>query len=156
MHTRQLPATPNALGIVPGFWKDEAREVTGVPNANAGNMMRVGWRYFWIGCALAVCLSGFIYWRQFGAARPEPGRSFDRSSDSLSQTAILPTLDTPIPGGKSAVWSASFQFAWNRLKSDVLKGPVVIRGAETMPERRRSKAKMHRPTVLSHKVGHHI
>ena len=36
-----------------------------------------------------------------------------------------------MPKGKSVVWSASFQVAWNRLRDDILKGPVKIdKGAD--------------------------
>jgi hypothetical protein len=64
--------------------------------------MRLRWSYFWAWCVLAGCVCGFVYWRHLGTAQPEPARSFDGSSDKLQQTAILPTLDTPIPNGKSA------------------------------------------------------
>jgi hypothetical protein len=61
--------------------------------------------------------------------------SFDGSSDQLSQTVVVPTLETPIPEGKSAIWCASFQVAWNRLKADLAKGPVQIQGAESVAGR---------------------
>jgi hypothetical protein len=61
--------------------------------------------------------------------------SFDGSSDQLQHTVIVPTLDTPIPEGKNAIWCASFQIAWNKLKTDVTKGPVLIQGAEEIAER---------------------
>jgi hypothetical protein len=61
--------------------------------------------------------------------------SFDGSSDQLQQTVIVPTLDTPIPDGKSAIWCASFQIAWNKFKTEVARGPVQIKGAELAAER---------------------
>jgi len=66
---------------------------------------------------------------------PEPPLSFDGSADQLQHTVIVPTLDTPIPEGKSAIWCASFQIAWNKLKTDVAKGPVLIQGAEEIADR---------------------
>ena len=39
---------------------------------------------------------------------------------------MLPTLDTPIPPGKSAMWCASLQLAWNELKS--IPGAVEMAG----------------------------
>ncbi len=53
----------------------------------------------------------------------------------FEHTAVVPTLDTPLPDGESAVWCASFQLAWNRLKDDVTHGPVQLRGAEAVAER---------------------
>jgi hypothetical protein len=47
----------------------------------------------------------------------------------------LPTLDTPIPKGKSAIWCASFQLAWERLKKEITKGPVKLLGAEATAQR---------------------
>ena len=55
--------------------------------------------------------------------------AFNSDSDRLERTAFVPTLDTPIPDGKSAVWCASFQLAWDKLKEDVIKGPVEITNA---------------------------
>jgi hypothetical protein len=86
---------------------------------------------------LLVILCGvllFVWW----FTRPtytKPTLSFDGSSDQLQHTVIVPTLDTPIPEGKNAIWCASFQIAWNKLKSDVAKGPMQIKGAEAIAER---------------------
>jgi hypothetical protein len=56
-------------------------------------------------------------------------------SSALTQTVIVPTLDTPIPDGKSAIWCLSFQLAWNRLKTDLAKGPVQIQNAQVIADR---------------------
>jgi hypothetical protein len=61
--------------------------------------------------------------------------SFDGPSTSLEQTVIVPTLDTPLPEGKSAVWCASFQLAWDRLKKDVAKGPLKMENAQVVADR---------------------
>lgn len=61
--------------------------------------------------------------------------SFDGTSDQLRQTVVLPTLDTPIPEGKSAIWCASFQLAWNRLKDDVAKEPIRLANAQEIADR---------------------
>jgi hypothetical protein len=88
---------------------------------------------------LVACFSavaGYFIWAQLsgGAYRPPPV-SFDGSSDELSQTVIVPTLDTPVPGGKNAIWCASFQIAWNHLKNDLAKGPVKMRDAQDIADR---------------------
>jgi hypothetical protein len=51
------------------------------------------------------------------------------------ETVVLPTLDTPIPAGKSAVWCASFQMVWDRLREDVDCEPIRLAGAEEVVER---------------------
>jgi hypothetical protein len=61
--------------------------------------------------------------------------TFEGDSDELGQTVVVPTLDTPIPHGQSAVWCASFQLAWDKLKSDVVKGPVAITNAKVVCDR---------------------
>jgi hypothetical protein len=61
--------------------------------------------------------------------------SFDGTSDRLEQTVIVPTLDSPVPAGKSAIWCASFQLAWNRLKDDVAKEPLQLTNAQPIADR---------------------
>lgn len=56
-------------------------------------------------------------------------------SSQLPDTVVLATLDDQLPAAKNAIWCASFQLAWDRLKNDVVKAPVEIRGAE-MPSGR--------------------
>jgi hypothetical protein len=61
--------------------------------------------------------------------------SFTGDSAGLRQTVIVPTLDTPLPAGKNAIWCASFQLAWNRLSKDTLKDPIQVKNAEAVAER---------------------
>jgi hypothetical protein len=56
--------------------------------------------------------------------------SFAGASSALQKTAVVATLDTPLSPGKSAIWCASFQMAWDRLKKDVAKGPVLLKNSE--------------------------
>jgi hypothetical protein len=60
--------------------------------------------------------------------------AFD-SFESLKDTVVVPTLDTPFPQGKSAVWCSSFQIAWNRFRTGVVKEPVCLEGAEAIADR---------------------
>lgn len=64
-----------------------------------------------------------------------PSQTFSGDTDELRETVVVPTLDTPIPAGKSAVWCASFELAWNRVKTDVVKEPIQIEGAESICDR---------------------
>jgi len=86
-----------------------------------------------VGAGILLIGSILIFWiwktHQEGASPP---LSFDGSSEALQQTVILPTLDTPIPEGKSAIWCASFQMAWNKLKSLGGTEPLRIHGAEAV------------------------
>ena len=59
----------------------------------------------------------------------------DGPSDALERTLIVPTLDTPVAEGKNVIWCASFQIAWNRLKDDIIKGPIRLKDAEEAAER---------------------
>jgi hypothetical protein len=47
----------------------------------------------------------------------------------------VPTLDSPVPQGKTTVGCSSFQLAWNRLKDDVAKGPIRLSNAEAVADR---------------------
>lgn len=64
-----------------------------------------------------------------------PPRSFEGSSDQLTKSVVVPTLDTPVPDGKSAIWCGAMQVAWNRLRSDVTRVPVRIENAEPDSDR---------------------
>ena len=48
---------------------------------------------------------------------------------------MVPTLDTPIPAGKNAVWSAAFALAWQKVVTDITRGPVRVQGAQDLADR---------------------
>src|SRR5438552_18000947 len=77
-------------------------------------------KWYWIATTGLICaVAALLVVRPLNTPdEPTPSlpKSFDAPSTSLRQTAIVPTLDTPVPEGKSAVWCASFQLAWDRLK----------------------------------------
>lgn len=75
-----------------------------------------------------------LYKRGSNQASPTPF-SFEGSSDELKATVIVPTLDSPLPQGKSAIWCVSFELAWSRLKNDVVRGPVQIANAQAIADR---------------------
>ncbi len=58
------------------------------------------------------------------------GRSYQavtptqQDSTALKQSIFVPTLDTPLPQGKSAVWCAAFEIAWKRVEKDHVKGAL--------------------------------
>jgi hypothetical protein len=64
-----------------------------------------------------------------------PKRAFDGSSVKLHDTEIVPTLDTPLTAGKSAIWCSSIQIAWNRLRGLVGNEPIKLRNAEAVAGR---------------------
>jgi hypothetical protein len=64
-----------------------------------------------------------------------PPKSFDGKSNDLAATVIVPTLDTPVLDGKNAIWCASFQVAWDRLKNDVAGEPLQVATAEALAAR---------------------
>jgi hypothetical protein len=81
--------------------------------------------------ALAIVL--FSFWAH--SNKDSYPFSFDGDSDQLKQTVVVPTIDTPIPKWKSAIWCASFQMAWNQLRSVSDGGPLQIEGAEAVADR---------------------
>lgn len=56
-------------------------------------------------------------------------------SRSLKGTSVVATLDCPLPEHKNAVWCATFQMAWDRLKTDVIGEPIRLTGAEDLASR---------------------
>lgn len=68
-------------------------------------------------------------WRETSSSS-NPVHVFD--SSQLKSTVIVPTSYTRIPDGKSAIWCASFQIAWDRLKEHVTRGPIELTGAEAL------------------------
>src|SRR5262249_24391754 len=75
-----------------------------------------------------------VWWKLYSPDRA-PAESFEGDSSLLKQTVIVPTLDSPIPDGKSAIWCLSFQLARNEFKTKVAKGPFTIEGAEEIAAR---------------------
>src|SRR5262245_47301714 len=95
-------------------------------------------RWFWC-CLLAATVAavGVIWWhahRRSDEAYDAAALTFDGASEQLRQTVVVPTLDSSIPEGKSVIWCASFQLAWNRLKEDVVKGPVRLANAQPLAD----------------------
>ncbi len=85
-------------------------------------------------CLLVVGLvSRFVPWpgeqpQPFIPEDPPMARAFEGSSEQLQSTVVMPTLDSPMPDGKSVIWCLSFQVAWNQIK-DIVHGPVPVRHA---------------------------
>jgi hypothetical protein len=99
------------------------------------NFIRGRNRWYWIaGTGLVCAAAAFLIFQSLTVWTPA-AKSFDGPSTSLRQTVVAPTLDAPIPEGKSAVWCASFQLAWDRLKKDVAKGPLEVQNAEAVAAR---------------------
>lgn len=96
--------------------------------ASLGSALLFAWKSGW-----------FNHWIAPSGNSAEPAelfaRSFDGSSKDLGKTVIVSTLDSPIPEGKSVIWCSSFQLAWNRLKTDVAKGPIQLENAQPLADR---------------------
>src|SRR5262245_4719291 len=91
----------------------------------------------WLVVVILLILGGGAAWWYFGRGRGDapPALAFSGPSTELRHTVVVPTLDTPIPPGKSAIWCGSFQLAWDSLKNDVVGEPVRIAGAEEVAGR---------------------
>jgi hypothetical protein len=89
-----------------------------------------------LGIPLAVAAAAAVWYFFFTrSGYVPPPRSLDGSSTGLQHTIVVPTLDTPIPKGKSAIWCSSFQMAWNRLRDDVVKEPIRLEGVGEIVDR---------------------
>lgn len=87
---------------------------------------------------VAVPVVGLLLWKSWyarGAPYVPPPMAFDGDSTALRDTVVVPTLDTPVPTGKNIVWCASFQLAWNCLRADVVKAPLLIDGVQAVADR---------------------
>jgi hypothetical protein len=47
----------------------------------------------------------------------------------LGQTILVPAFTGAIPQGKNVIWCATFQLAWDRLKTDLVGEPIVLGSA---------------------------
>lgn len=56
-------------------------------------------------------------------------------TSDLKQTAVVGTLDCPMPEHKNVIWCSTFQMAWDKLKNDVIGEPVRVRDAEEIASR---------------------
>ncbi|OHB63406.1 MAG: hypothetical protein A2Y76_13955 [Planctomycetes bacterium RBG_13_60_9] len=61
--------------------------------------------------------------------------TFSGTSESLQQTVIVPTLDSPCPPNKNVIWCSSFQLAWNEVRDKVIGAPLQVVGAEEVAGR---------------------
>lgn len=97
-----------------------------------------GRKWYWVPPVVGlVVLAAGVAWvvlSRLGTPLPVEAPTFDGSSTELTQTVIVPTLDTPLPEGKSVIWCSSFQLAWNQLK-DMAEGPIRMENADEMVDR---------------------
>ena len=97
-------------------------------------------RRFWFLLAgtaslVTVAVAFSLFRKPPGRPYEPPKNSFEGISEALQQTVMVPTLDTPIPDKKSAIWCSSFQLAWNHLKTDVAQEPIQLKNAQAVADR---------------------
>ncbi len=59
----------------------------------------------------------------------------DIDSRNLKQTAVVATLDCPLPEHKNVIWCSTFQMAWDKFKQDIIREPIQVGGAEELANR---------------------
>ncbi len=91
---------------------------------------------FIIGIVAFLCFLA-LYYSEFTITLPyrHPAVSFSGDSSRLRTTKIVPTLDTPVPKGQNIIWCASFQIAWDKLRTDIVKEPLKIKNAQETASR---------------------
>ncbi len=97
--------------------------------ASAPRNRRVRCIIGWACLALIVVIGVRVLWtlqgEGFRGGQPE-------RVDGRTQTVMVPTLETPLPKSKSAIWCATLPLAWQQLEKQVAGGPVDLEGAEGM------------------------
>ena len=58
----------------------------------------------------------------------------------LQKTAVVATLDSPLPPHKNVIWCATFQMAWDKLKDDIIGEPILLSGAEEVADKLNNSA----------------
>lgn len=76
--------------------------------------------FVWVLACLSICLSCSVQ-----TERSDTLMTFNGPSADLRETKVVPTLDTPIPSGMSAVWCASFQSAWKAIE-ELAEEPIAF------------------------------
>lgn len=90
----------------------------------------------WLLLIGAICLYGLYSWVWI-PYRTER-LTYHGDSSALQRTVVVPTLDSPLSRGKNTVWCASFQAAWDQLRtasSGLIKQPPMLVGAEVITNR---------------------
>jgi hypothetical protein len=80
-------------------------------------------------------LTFLIWWFVLRSVDTTIPITFDDTSEKLQRTVIVPTLDTPMPEGKNVIWCSSFQLAWNKLKRDIVRGPISLNEGQEVADR---------------------
>ncbi len=117
----------------------ESQDATGTPAQNA-NVKSLRTRIVF-GVVVILIAVGALWFTGLGshirqrATYTPPATTFSGSSESLQQTVIVPTLDSPCPPNKNVIWCSSFQLAWNEMKDKVIGAPVQVTGAEEIAAR---------------------
>jgi hypothetical protein len=113
------------------------------PNTSQESSVRANRRrhpIFVVTVVLAVA-GGVSWWMGLGSYLSQrvqyAGKTstFSGGSESLKQTVIVPTLDTPCSPGRNVIWCSSFQLAWNEIRDKVIGAPLQVVGAEEVAAR---------------------
>jgi len=93
----------------------------------------------WVGILVvaAIAAGGWAYWRLQSQLSPPPlpEVAFAGPSRALSELEVVPTLDTPVPTGKTLLWSSSFALAWRRLRDELAREPIRLEYAAAAVDR---------------------
>jgi hypothetical protein len=86
---------------------------------------------------LVLALFGMFFLSLPAACRQTKthARAPEVDSKNLKQTVVVATLDCPLPEHKNAIWCATFQMAWDKLKQNIIGEPIQVLGAEELANR---------------------
>ncbi len=80
--------------------------------------------YLCVLLALASCRRGG---EVQASAPPE-----EKKTTALKETAVVVTLESPLPDHKNAIWCGTLQLAWNKLRDDIVREPISLVGADKL------------------------
>lgn len=101
--------------------------------AERATVLRLKWAAILVVLAAAGAFA--VYHWLTGPSYSEPKIAFSGDSANAAQTAIVPTLDTPMPRGKNVIWCASFQLAWQEMSQKVMGEPQRVANAQVVCDR---------------------
>lgn len=89
-----------------------------------------------LACALILAAAVAFWWPRHAPPQSiQLPLSFSGPSSELKDTIVVPTLDTPLPPGKSAIWCAAFDLAWKQGEKDIFKGPCRTQNGQEIAAR---------------------
>ncbi|MFQ3592668.1 MAG: hypothetical protein SNJ82_05680 [Gemmataceae bacterium] len=93
------------------------------------------WVCILLGASLAAGLWAYYRFHSVSSPPELPKVAFAGPSSDLPTLAVVPTLDTPLPPGKTVLWCSAFALAWRSLCNEVAREPIRLENAQDLADR---------------------